>query len=254
MDTEAIPQNIALVIGAGGGLGSALFTCWLNDENIDTVIGISRLQHPEYEDAANKDIPNACDCMWIKSDYSAGSIQQICDRLMTRSIRIVRVCICNGVLHNENVWPDKRIEDLDESGLHELFGINSIPPMLWLRALLPALRSDSPCIVSIFSARIGSIGDNRLGGWYGYRASKAALNMLLKTAAIEFARRAKNIKLVAFHPGTTDTNLSRPFLAKVTHEVLQPDTVADSLAGIMNSIEPDGELSYIDWENQPIAW
>lgn len=110
-------------------------------------------------------------------------------------------------------------------------------------------------IISVFSARIGSIDDNRSDGWYGYRASKAALNMLLKTAAIEFARRAANVKLIAFHPGTTDKPLSKPFQRSVKKENLfTPEFVAEHLVDIMNTQLVDGECSFIDRENKTIAW
>jgi NAD(P)-dependent dehydrogenase (short-subunit alcohol dehydrogenase family) len=127
--------------------------------------------------------------------------------------------------------------------------------MLWLKALLTLVKGQPDCIISVFSARIGSIDDNRSGGWYSYRASKAALNMLLKTAAIEYARRAKNVKLIAFHPGTTDTALSKPFQRSVKPDNLfAPEFVAEHLVNIMNNQTIDGELSFIDWENEAIAW
>jgi NAD(P)-dependent dehydrogenase (short-subunit alcohol dehydrogenase family) len=126
---------------------------------------------------------------------------------------------------------------------------------LWLKALVSIVKGKSDCIITVFSARIGSIGDNRSGGWYSYRASKAALNMLLKTAAIEYSRRAKNVKLIAFHPGTTDTALSKPFQRSVKSENLfSTEFVADHLVEIMKHQAIDGELSYIDWENKAIVW
>ena len=192
--------------------------------------------------------------LWIQTDYTEESIDQICSALAEEDQNITRVCICNGILHNENVWPDKRIEDLDMGALQEVFRINACLPMLWLKHLLPLLKGDEECVVTVFSARIGSINDNRLGGWYSYRASKAALNMMLKTAAIEYSRRAKNVKLIAFHPGTTDTNLSRPFHKNIAHEILKPAVVADSLIDIMNQQSIDGTVSYLDWENNPIEW
>jgi NAD(P)-dependent dehydrogenase (short-subunit alcohol dehydrogenase family) len=124
-----------------------------------------------------------------------------------------------------------------------------------LKALVTLVKGQSDCVISVLSARIGSIDDNRSGGWYSYRASKAALNMLLKTAAIEYARRAKNVKLITFHPGTTDTALSKPFQRSVKPDNLfTPEFVAKHLVNIMNNQTVDGELSFIDWENEAIAW
>ena len=94
--------------------------------------------------------------------------------------------------------------------MQQVFHANTIIPALWLKTLRPLLTGNKSCHM-VSSARVGSINDNRMGGWYSYRASKAALNMLLKTAAIEYARRAKNVKLIAFHPGTTDTSYRNPF-------------------------------------------
>jgi NAD(P)-dependent dehydrogenase (short-subunit alcohol dehydrogenase family) len=127
--------------------------------------------------------------------------------------------------------------------------------MLWIKFLTPYLSSKAPCKLVVFSARVGSISDNNLGGWYSYRASKAALNMMLKTAAIELARRAKNIKIIAFHPGTTDTPLSRPFQKNVPDEKLFTcNFVATQLLNIIENIEIDGKASYLDWQGKAIQW
>ena len=107
----------------------------------------------------------------------------------------------------------------------------------------------------MFSARVGSIEDNRLGGWYSYRASKAALNMMLKSTAIEFARRSKNIKLIAFHPGTTDTTLSEPFQKNVpVGKLFQPSFVAQQLLSILEDVSVDGRASFLDWKGNDIDW
>jgi NAD(P)-dependent dehydrogenase (short-subunit alcohol dehydrogenase family) len=132
---------------------------------------------------------------------------------------------------------------------------NALLPMLWLQALARGLGRKQDCVIAALSARVGSIGDNRLGGWYSYRASKAALNMLLQTAAVELARRAPATKLIAFHPGTTDTPLSRPFQSGVpAARLFTPDFVAEKLLAIMDQTTADGTLSYLDWDGQTITW
>jgi NAD(P)-dependent dehydrogenase (short-subunit alcohol dehydrogenase family) len=109
--------------------------------------------------------------------------------------------------------------------------------------------------VTVFSARVGSISDNHLGGWYSYRTSKAALNMLLKTVSIEFSRRAKNIKIISFHPGTTDTLLSKPFQKNVPEgKLFTCEFVANQLISIVSDTAIDGELSYVDWQGRNIDW
>lgn len=247
--TTGAELRIAIVIGAGGGLGGALVRHWLQDELIDSVIGVSRQPPP-----ANDEIP-ATHSEWIQTDYSDASIDEACQRLAKLAGRVTRVCICNGILHSDSFWPEKRLEDISSSTMQQVFQVNAVIPLLWLKSLLPLLRGKQECVVSVFSARIGSIGDNHLGGWYAYRASKAALNMSLKTAAIEYERRAKNVKLIAFHPGTTDTRLSRPFHASVNEsDLFRTDFVATHLIDIMNHQQADGELSFVDWNNKPIAW
>ena len=120
---------------------------------------------------------------------------------------------------------------------------------------MDALKHAPDPRIAVFSARVGSISDNQLGGWYSYRASKAALNMVLKCAAIELARLNPRAKLVAFHPGTTDTNMSKPFQKGVPAEKLfSPDFVASRLLVSLDSIVPDGELAFLDWDGKAIAW
>ena len=248
------PKSTAIIIGASGGLGTALCQQWQQDSGTDYVIAVSR-----QADAA---LENNCapGIHFIHCDYSESSIVSACEEIKAQMIElnlasVNRVCICNGILHNNNVTPEKRLEEVTASSLQEVFTINSIIPVLWLKNLLSIVKGKSDCVISVFSARIGSIGDNFSGGWYSYRASKAALNMLLKTAAIEYARRAKNVKLIAFHPGTTDTYLSKPFQHSVKKENLFTTAfVARHLVNIMNHQTIDGELSFIDWENKSIVW
>ena len=242
-------RSSAVIIGAGSRIGRSLCKQWLNDDSIEAVIAISRqavaLDHPKNEHKFH----------FIKSDYDESSITATCEKIKILAHSIGRVAICNGILHSHGIWPEKRIEELKVNTLMEVFKINTVTPVLWLKALLPLVKGKHDCIISVFSARIGSIEDNRSGGWYSYRASKAALNMLLKTAAIEYARRAANVKLIAFHPGTTDTPLSKPFQQSVKKENLfTAEFVAEHLVDVMNTQLVDGECSFIDWENKAIAW
>jgi len=252
-------KTAAIIIGASSGLASAICEQWLRDRKIDAVIAISRKNIKDIvlvnKEPDNRKIFHAMEC-----DYGEPSIHSCCeqiDELMQQYQldSVTRVCICNGILHNENVWPEKRIEEIDSKTLLEVFSINTVIPMLWLKALLNIVKGKTECIITVFNARIGSISDNRSGGWYSYRASKAALNMLLKTAAIEYARRAKNVKLISFHPGTTDTPLSKPFQRSIDNDSLfTAGFVAKHLIDIMNLKHADGELSFIDWEDKSIAW
>ena len=242
-------RSSAVIIGASSRIGTALCQKWLEDTGIENVIAISRQFIPADKAEQGKNVH------YIRTEYDESSIADACEKIKTLTSSISRVCICNGILHNEEIWPEKRIEEININTLNKVFTINSVTPLLWVKALLPLVKSKEDCIMSVFSARIGSIDDNHTGGWYSYRASKAALNMLLKTAAIEYARRAANVKLIAFHPGTTDTPLSKPFQRSVNKENLfTPEFVAGQLVNVMNSQTVDGECAFIDWENKAIAW
>ena len=236
--------NTALVIGAGGGLGQAIVKQLLA-QNIHHVWAVSRHsitnRGPRFE--------------FRQSDYSTGSIKQVCDDLKQRNNYISRVIICNGTLHGEDYFPEKRIESIDPTVMLEIYRINAVVPMLWVRGLLPVLAGNDNCVLSVLSARVGSISDNRLGGWYSYRASKAALNMLLKTASIEYSRRAANVKLLAFHPGTTDTALSKPFQDTVPEgKLFTPDFVAKRVLELMTQSNKETGLEFIDWDGKTIQW
>lgn len=189
-------------------------------------------------------------------NYQEDSIVDALEQVRNEGItNINQVFICHGVLHNEQCQPEKKLEDFSPDAFNEIININTITPMIWLKHLVLTLAIKEPCRVVVFSARVGSIGDNKLGGWYSYRTSKTALNMLLKTASIELARRAKHIKLISFHPGTTDTPLSKPFQKNVpASKLFSPEFVAKQLLAIVSNSPIDGELAYIDWQGKRIDW
>ncbi len=250
MSTAAM-RNV-LVLGAGGGLGQALIARFLSDPEVGMVIAVSR-------SGQTKDLSapwlSQSRLVWIQSQYDEQSMLEVVGKLAPYAGTFSRVCICHGILHDDHLWPEKRFEDIDASAMLEIFQANTITPSLWLKVLHKTLASKLPCIVAVFSARVGSTSDNRLGGWYSYRASKAALNSLLKSFAVEYARRLKNVKLIAFHPGTVDTDLSKPFQASVPEQNLFSAVfVADQLAEIMASADLDGQLSYLDWDGKSIQF
>ena len=244
-------DRCALVLGASGGLGSAMVSEFLNDPEIDKVFAVSSKKNP----VGSNEGQNQSKLVWLQAEYSETQMADAVSQLMAHAGTFSRVCVCHGLLHSDKLWPEKRLEDITSEALQEIFHSNTVVPALWLKLLFKILKGQTPCIVATMSARVGSLSDNNLGGWYAYRASKAALNMVLKTASIEYARRAKNVKLIAFHPGTTDTALSKPFQSTVpTEKLFTTEFVAEQLAMIMDSAQLDGELSYLDWDGQTIAW
>lgn len=237
------PTN--LVIGASGAIGSAVAAALAATSH--PLITVSR--QPAL--AMQFDGPHR----HLQCDYSGEAIARCVASLDQAALG--RVVICNGRLHDNPIWPEKRLEELTSEAMQALFTSNAAVPLQWLQALLPAAKGKQPCVIAALSARIGSIGDNGLGGWYSYRMSKAALNMGLQTAAIEYGRRAKNARLLAFHPGTTDSALSAPFQASVPPEKLfSPDFVAQQLLRAMTEAEsqPPGAARFVDWQGKTIPW
>ncbi len=192
---------------------------------------------------------------WQTVEYSQSAIKTALADCLTDGVPVQKVFICNGRLHYAELKPEKRLEQFNAEDCQAIMHSNSIVPMLWVQALLPYLKSQQSCQLVVFSARVGSIGDNHLGGWYSYRASKAALNMLLKTAAIEYQRRAPNVAMIAFHPGTTDTPLSRPYQQNVPAEkLLTPAFVAEKLLTILENLPAAETLRFLDWQGKKIDW
>lgn len=201
-------------------------------------------------------LPSACINSIAVSAYSEDEISHAVKKVdLIAKFEIAKVFICHGVLHNQQCQPEKRLEDFSPEAFTRILTANTITPMLWLKHLTPVLSGSHDCKIVVFTARVGSISDNKLGGWSSYRASKAAMNMLLTSAAVELARRAKNIKLISFHPGTTDSPLSKPFQKNVPKgKLFTSEFVAKQLLMIVENTEIDGKTSYLDWQGKDIPW
>ncbi|MEE5070501.1 SDR family NAD(P)-dependent oxidoreductase [Pseudomonas alliivorans] len=159
-----------------------------------------------------------------------------------------------GILHQDGAKPEKGLAQLTLASLQASFATNTFAPILLLKHLLPLLRKQ-PSTFAALSARVGSIGDNRLGGWYSYRASKAALNQLLHTASIELKRLNHSSTVLAIHPGTTDTELSQPFQANVPEgQLFEPAFSAERIIEVVGAHGPADSGTFWDWDDKPIVW
>ena len=239
-----------LIIGANSDIAKAIAIQTQNSSTTGLIL-ISRAF-----DSTNIDSENTAVNRITIKDYQIESIDKaIKEVAIFAKAPITRVFICNGILHSKNIKPEKRLEEFNTESFNQVMTANALTPMLWIQQLTPMLTSKTACKIVAFSARVGSISDNSLGGWYSYRASKAALNMMLKTAAIELARRAKNIKIISFHPGTTDTPLSKPFQGNVPADKLFTcEFVAKQLLDIVEVTPVDQTASYLDWQGKSIGW
>ena len=164
---------------------------------------------------------------------------------------------CGGVLHDERhgMRPEKRLADLRADALARAFAVNATGPLLVARHFEPLLAHRDRAVFATLSARVGSIGDNRLGGWYAYRASKAAQNQFTRTLAVEWARSRRNVIVVALHPGTTDTDLSRPFQGNVpAGKLFGVDRAVSQLLGVIDRLRPEDSGQFFAWDGERIPW
>ena len=160
-----------------------------------------------------------------------------------------------GMLHGPRQQPEKRVRDVRPEALLHSFAINAVLLPLLAQSFSSLLRHDEPAVLASLSARVGSIEDNGLGGWYSYRASKAAHNMLLRTLAREWRVSHRNAAVVALHPGTVDSRLSRPFVSSdYRNKVLTPGESADALLRVIDSVSPEQSGSFYDWRGDPVPW
>lgn len=222
----------ALVIGSSGTIGSAFMALLQQNVACSEVVGLSRQStHP--------------------IDYHNLDSIETAAKVLSSSPPFQLIINTIGVLHTSNWMPEKRLEDLNADQLSELIQINAVGPALTIKYFSKLLDPQNS-VMATLSAKVGSIEDNRLGGWYSYRASKAALNMLIKTAAIELARTKPNTALIALHPGTVNSNLSKPFKGE---QIGRPslDAASDMLK-VIESLSKEDSGSFISYSGERLPW
>lgn len=224
--------ELAVVIGATGGIGAALAAAL--EAGGHRVLRLGRATTPPLD---------------LLDEPSIAAAAAHIATLGPPSL----VIDATGFLHGEGIAPEKSWRELDPDHLARAFALNAIGPALLMKHLLPLLPRTGRPVFATLSARVGSIGDNRLGGWYAYRASKAALNQLVRTAAIELRRRAPNAICVALHPGTVDTPLSAPF-ARTGLEVRPAAEAAEDLLRVIAGLTPAESGGFLDHKAVPIPW
>ncbi|UVF21608.1 SDR family oxidoreductase [Microvirga terrae] len=234
----------ALVIGASGGIGSAV-TDLLASDGFETVHALSR-------SGAGRSLAGVR-AGRIDIDNEA-SIAAAAERLV-EGAPLRFILVATGLLHDATLQPEKTYRALDPEQLLRSFRINAIGPALIGKHMLPLLPKVGKSVFAVLSARVGSIEDNRLGGWYGYRASKAALNQLVRTFAIELGRQTRDAVCVALHPGTVDTALSHPFQAGLAvDQVFSPLYSAKRLLAVTDALTAAHTGQFFAWDGQPIRF
>lgn len=184
------------------------------------------------------------------------SIATAAERVAAVSDRLHLLVNCAGVLHEDGGFqPEKKLERVDPEALRRVFEVNAFGPLLVAKHFHALLGHDERSVLANLSARVGSIGDDRSGGWYAYRASKAAQNMFTKNLAIELGRRAPRCICVALHPGTVETELSRPFRSRIPEEKLfSPDRAARQLLAVIEKLQPQDSGGFYAWDGSEIPW
>ena len=252
------PINV-LVAGATGGIGLALVAQLAANAQVARLFALGRTASHNatlaelIAGSGGRIIAIDCD---IRDEASLVSLATTIAGLVPALHLVINTA---GMLHDSDnvpaIHPEKSLAQVTAAGLQASFAINAFAPILLAKALLPLLRHDAPAVFASLSARVGSIGDNRIGGWYSYRAAKAAQNQLLKTLAIELSRLNRRSIVLALHPGTTNTGLSKPFQANVSAEKLfTPDFAAASLLQVIARQLPADSGSFFAWDGQRIDW
>lgn len=246
------PANV-LVIGASGSIGAALVAHLLAHPAVGFITAAAR--HAEQS-------PNLVEMRAHQEHRLALADGDITcsDSLQALAVRMHHAPLHltingTGLLHADRLLPEKSLAAIDHANLQQIFAVNAFGPILLARAVLPLMRHGSPAVFASLSARVGSIGDNQLGGWYSYRAAKAAQNQLMKTLSIECRRSHPQLSVQIMHPGTVDSALSRPFQRGVAAEkIFTPARAAAQLLDLIASSTPDNSGRFVAWDGSAIPW
>ena len=225
------PGYSALVIGASGGIGQAISMRLAADLNCSKVTQLSR----------------RADGLDITDEES---VHRAADRFQSTPFDLI-VC-ATGALTIDGIGPEKSIRQISQNAMMKQFAVNAVGPALIVKHFAPLLAWKKRVIFAMLSARVGSIGDNKLGGWISYRSSKAALNQIVHTAAIEVSRANPASVVVAMHPGSVATSLSDPFSSG--HERSKPDDAARSILQALDALQPANTGGFFAYDGSSIVW
>jgi len=231
-------NSSAVIIGASGGIGGALEAALIEEGAFHTVHGFARSR----SGAQHLDLTDEASIAAAAAQVGKGPAPGL-------------VIVATGVLHAGGHGPEQAVRDLDPAWLAQVYAVNTVGPALVAKHFLPMMPKDGRAVFAALSARVGSISDNQVGGWYGYRASKAALNMMIRTLAIEERRRGSRAIVVALHPGTVDTELSRPFQGNVQPgRLFTPDRAAMQLLDVIEELKVPDSGKVFDFEGKEVPF
>nr|WP_209216821.1 SDR family NAD(P)-dependent oxidoreductase [Glaciimonas immobilis] len=230
---QSFPPNFkAIIIGGSGALGSAFVAALESEPHCALVESLHRHSQPAIDFDDESSIAEAVDTL-----SSMGPFHLIINAA--------------GMLHTPKFMPEKKLGDLQYDQMMETFRANAFGPAILIRHFSQLLDRERG-VMAILSAKVGSIEDNRLGGWYSYRASKAALNMFIKTAAIELKRTKPNVALIALHPGTVNSRLSQPFRGAQIGRT--PDVAVTDMLSVIDQLRPDDTGQFYSYNGSKLPW
>ena len=229
----------ALVLGSSGAIGSAFVSHFQNDSECSLVVGLSRQSELQFQ-LENEDSMAHCATQLQSATGPFGTCQ------------FKWIIDATGALTIEGQGPEKRLETLNARQLLKQFEVNAVGPALLMKHFFPLLLSQEQSFYATLSARVGSIQDNQKGGWYGYRAAKAARNMFLQTAAIEVSRKKPLCVFAALQPGTVQSKLSSSFVA--AESAMLPEESVSKMMAVMSELKPNGRAQFVDHAGQVIPW
>lgn len=246
MTLASLPKPYrAVVFGASGGIGGAIWRSLQNDPQCSVVYAGAR------EPIASSDTKSIPFVFNLEDEASIAAAAAG----IAAAGEVDLVVIATGLLHSHAVLPEKTWRSLSANAMLRLFAVNTVGPALVCKHMLPLLRRGGRSVLAVLSARVSSISDNQLGGWHSYRASKAALNMLVRTFAIELARTHPQSACVCLHPGTVETPLSLPYLSRSSAtQPVTPDVAAVRMLTVLENVTPDDSGRLIGWDGIQIPF
>ena len=235
-------KNVA-IIGASGAIGNAFVEHYSNDQSVKNVFAFSRKKQT-YENqkiqSFELDIENQ------------NSIQDAAEKIKDKSLN--HIIVATGILHSEHFNPEKSIKDINHDIMTKVISVNTIGPSLVGRYFIPLLTKDTKSVLAFLSARVGSISDNKLGGWYSYRASKTALNQIIKNFSIELKRTNSNAIVLGLQPGTVDSNLSEPFKKNVVKgKLFTPEQSRELLSNVIENATTKDSGNLLAYDGETIS-
>ena len=249
-DPSAVKPGTAVVIGASRGIGLAITRALLGQSALRRIYATYRRRLTAADLLSLQDSRLHTQRLDVSEDSDIDDFAGLIRRNGDQPDFVVH---CAGILHEPGVRPEKALSQCERNAINRMFEVNSTGPLMIARAIVPLMPRRDIAHFTVLSAMVGSISDNRLGGWYAYRASKAALNQFMRTLSIECRRTHPGLCVTAIHPGTTDTALSRPFHANVREgKLYSPDQTAARVLDVIIARTPDQSGQFVNWDGNLI--